>query len=185
MSPQTMTAAQQRLLLAQAQAVAAAAQQNPAHATNQNQANLSQLPAQLQAMQANINGATQHLQANFMAQSGSASPAQHSPPRSSATPVNAATAAAIANFQQRPPSAQRASAGLPGTSVLPMTNGQVPIARTSNTQYALSYLQNGIAGYTPDQLARLLNMNMNNYQQLVCFIFKLCSLSSADTLVHP
>jgi hypothetical protein len=151
MSPQTLHATQQRLMLAQAQA------QNQAHAATQGQSNMVQIANQ-------INGTAQHLSTPFVNQNGSVSPVptpHTSPPRASATPVNPATAVA-SNFQQRPPSAQR-NAGIPGTNVVQM-NGQVPIARTSSAMANLAYLQNNLPNnYTPEQMARLLNLQQQQH----------------------
>ncbi|KLO14690.1 hypothetical protein SCHPADRAFT_850679 [Schizopora paradoxa] len=150
MSPQALIQYQQaRLAAVQAQAQAQAQQAQ------------QQQQTQLQGQAANasaVNGVVAQATPFANRGGGASSPqSQHSsPPRSSATPVNAA------NFP-RPTSAQRPS--LPGGQALPMAGGQVsvpgnPIARHSNANMA-AYFANGGNQLTPEQMTQ-----MYRYQQL-------------------
>lgn len=161
LSPQMMQqaqAAQQARALAQAQAQAQVQQQQ------QTKPNHPQMQGQMGNVQAGMNGTTPHHPASYN-HGGAASPvAQHSsPPRSSATPVNS-----MANFP-RPSSAQR-NVSMPGGQVMPMANGQVPIARTNNA-LAAYFANNGTVQYSPEQMSQLLRYQQAQQAVSVIFLF--------------
>lgn len=151
LSPQMM---QQAQAVQQARALAQAQAQSQVQQQQQTQPNHSQMQGQMGNAQTVMNGASPHHSTPYTNHGGAASPvAQHSsPPRSSATPVNS-----MANFP-RPSSAQR-NVQIPGGQVVPMANGQVPIARTNNA-LAAYFANNGTIQYSPEQMSQLLR-----YQQ--------------------